>query len=207
MNKSEKFWNKIAPRYSRQAIADEASYQKKLKKTREYLNVDMDMFEFGCGTGTTAIIHAPYVKHIHAIDLSPKMLEIAQGKVDKENINNITFEQSTIDEFNAPDNSFDVVLGMSILHLLENKEEAVAKVYKMLKSGGIFISSTACLGDMMFLFKLIAPHGKITSLIPIIRVFSKNELVESLMDIGFSIDYQWKPGKNKAAFIVAKKPV
>ncbi|MEO1924744.1 MAG: methyltransferase domain-containing protein [Gammaproteobacteria bacterium] len=207
MNKSEKFWNKIAPRYSRQAIADEASYQKKLKKTREYLNVDMDMFEFGCGTGTTAIIHAPYVKHIHAIDLSPKMLEIVQGKVDKENINNITFEQSTIDEFNAPDNSFDVVLGMSILHLLENKEEAVAKVYKMLKSGGIFISSTACLGDMMFLFKLIAPLGKITSLIPIIRVFSKNELVESLMDIGFSIDYQWKPGKNKAAFIVAKKPV
>lgn len=207
MNKSEKFWNKIAPRYSRQAIADEASYQKKLKKTREYLNVVMDMFEFGCGTGSTAIIHAPYVKHIHAIDLSPKMLEIAQGKVDKENINNITFEQSTIDEFNAPDNSFDVVLGMSILHLLENKEEAVAKVYKMLKSGGIFISSTACLGDMMFLFKLIAPLGKITSLIPIIRVFSKNELVESLMDIGFSIDYQWKPGKNKAAFIVAKKPV
>ena len=125
MNKSERFWDKIANRYSKQDIADEVSYQKKLKKTQEYLKTNMEMFEFGCGTGSTAIIHAPYVKYIRAIDMSSKMLEIAQGKADKENINNITFEQSTIDDFNAPDQSLDVVLGMSVLHLLENKEETI----------------------------------------------------------------------------------
>ncbi len=63
----------------------------------------MDMFEFGCGTGSTAIIHAPYVKHIHAIDLSPKMLEIAQGKVDKENINNITLNNLQLMSLMSPD--------------------------------------------------------------------------------------------------------
>ncbi len=31
----------------------------------------------GCGTGTTALIHAPFVKHITGIDISPNMLEIA----------------------------------------------------------------------------------------------------------------------------------
>jgi ubiquinone/menaquinone biosynthesis C-methylase UbiE len=96
----------------------------------------MEMFEFGCGTGSTAIIHSPYVKHIQAIDLSSKMLEIAQDKVDKENISSINFEQSAIDDFNAPENSYDVVLGVSILHLLENKEEAITKVFRMLKPGG-----------------------------------------------------------------------
>ena len=41
---------------------------------------------------STAISHAPYVKHIHAIDISSKMIEIAHGKVDAEKVTNVTFE-------------------------------------------------------------------------------------------------------------------
>jgi ubiquinone/menaquinone biosynthesis C-methylase UbiE len=205
MNKSEKFWDKIADRYSKQAIADEAAYQKKLKITQEYLKPDMKLFEFGCGTGSTAIVHAPYVQHIHAIDFSSKMIDIAKAKVDKANIKNIRFEQSTIDDFNPSPQSYDVILGMSILHLLESKEDAIAKVYRMLKPGGIFVSSTACIGDMMFLFKLIVPIGKFFGVVPLVKVFTVEELVNSLTNAGFSIEHQWHPGKNKAVFIVAKK--
>jgi ubiquinone/menaquinone biosynthesis C-methylase UbiE len=206
MNKSEKFWNKIAPRYSRQAIADEASYQKKLKITQEHLKPDMEMFEFGCGTGSTAIVHAPYVKRIHAIDFSSQMIEIAKEKADKANIKNITFAHSTIDDFNPQDESIDVALGMSILHLLEDKEEVIAKVYNMLKSGGIFVSSTACIGDMMFLFKFIVPIVNNFGFIPLVKVFTVEELVNSFSNAGFSIEHQWHPGKNKALFIIARKP-
>ncbi len=53
----------------------------------------MEVLEFGCGTGTTAITHAPYVKHIRAIDISSNMIEIAQRKADAKNIKNVTFEQ------------------------------------------------------------------------------------------------------------------
>ena len=148
MDKSAKFWDRIAIRYSKQPIADEASYQKKIQVTREYLKPDMEVLELGCGTGSTAIIHSPYVKHIMAIDVSSKMIEIAQGKADKKKID-ITFETSTIDDLNVQEQKLDVVLGLSILHLLENKEEVIAKIYKMLKPGGIFISSTMCLGDTM----------------------------------------------------------
>ena len=84
MDQSTNFWDKIAERHSKQPIADEATYQKKLQVTREYFQPDMEVLEFGCGTGSTAIIHAPYVKHIHAIDISSKMIEIAQGKADAE---------------------------------------------------------------------------------------------------------------------------
>lgn len=80
MNDSAKFWDKIAEKYSKQPIADEAAYQKKLQVTQEYFKPDMEVLELGCGTGSTAIIHAPYVKHIRAIDISSKMIEIAQGK-------------------------------------------------------------------------------------------------------------------------------
>jgi ubiquinone/menaquinone biosynthesis C-methylase UbiE len=205
MDQSTTFWDKIATRYSKQPIADEAAYQKKLQVTREYFQPDMEVLEIGCGTGSTAITHAPYVKHIRAIDFSSKMIEIAQGKAEAQNLENITFEQSTIDNISVPDQSFDAVLGLSILHLLENKEEVIAKVYKMLKSGGIFVTSTACLGDTMKFFKVIAPIGKFFGLMPLVKVFTKKELEDSLTDADFEIDYQWQSDKGKAVFIVSRK--
>ncbi|NET31505.1 MAG: class I SAM-dependent methyltransferase [Cyanothece sp. SIO1E1] len=205
MDQSTRFWDNIAERYAKQPIADEVAYQKKLQVTREYFQPDMEVLEFGCGTGSTAIAQAPYVKHIQAIDISSKMLEIAQGKADAKNISNVTFEQSTIDEFNAPDQTFDAVLGLSILHLLANKETVIAKVHKMLKPGGIFVTSTMCLGDTMNFFRIIAPIGKFLGLIPLVKVFTTKELEASLTDAGFEIDYQWQPGQDKAMFIVAKK--
>ena len=79
MEVSPRFWDKIAVKYSRRPIADEASYQKKLEKSQAYFRPDTEVLEFGCGTGGTAIIHASHVKHIRAIDISPRMIEIAKG--------------------------------------------------------------------------------------------------------------------------------
>ena len=203
MDQSAKFWDKMAERYSKQPIADEAAYQKKLQVTREYFKPDMEVLEFGCGTGSTAITHAPYVKHILAIDISSKMIEIAQGKAEAKNAGNVTFKRSTIDEFNVSDQTLDAVLGLSILHLLHNKEEVIAKVHKMLKPGGIFVTSTVCMGDTMKFLKVIAPIGKLFGLN--LKVFTTKELEVSLTDAGFEIDYQWQPDKGKPVFIVAKK--
>ena len=205
MNNSVKFWDKIAESYAKQPIADEASYQKKLQVTQEYFKPDRSVLEFGCGTGSTAIIHAPLVKHIRAIDVSSKMIEIARSKAEAKNIKNITFEQLSIDELTISDNTYDVVLGLSILHLLENKEAVIAKVYNILKPGGIFVTSTMCLGDNMKWFRIVAPIGKFLGLMPLVKVFTAKELETSLTNAGLAIDYQWQPSKDKAVFIVAKK--
>ncbi|MEE8306675.1 MAG: class I SAM-dependent methyltransferase [Gammaproteobacteria bacterium] len=205
MNPSAKFWDRIAERYSKRPIADEAAYQKKLSVTREYFRPDWKLLEFGCGTGSTAIAHAPYVKQIRAIDISSKMIEIAQGKADAANVENVNFEQATIDELSVPDQTFNAVLALSILHLVQNKEAIIAKVYNMLKPGGVFVSSTACIADSMKLFKVIAPIGKFLRLMPLVTVFSEQELVKNFTNAGFSIDHQWQPGKGKAVFIVARK--
>ncbi len=206
MDHSARFWDKISDRYSKRPIADEAAYQKKLQVTREYFQPDMEVLEFGCGTGSTAIAHARFVKHIQAIDISSKMIEIAQGKADANNVGNVTFKRSTIEEFSVSDQTLDVVLGLSILHLLDNKEEVIAKVHKMLKPGGIFVTSTACIGDTMKFFKVIAPIGKFFGLMPLVKVFTTKELEDSLTNTGFELNYEWQPpGKGKAVFIVAKK--
>ena len=202
---SSRFWDRIAARYARKPVSDEAAYQRKLAITRDYLRPDMNVLELGCGTGSTAIAHAPHVKRIHAVDISSKMIEIAQGKAARAGVDNVTFEQATIEAFSAPDESFDVVLALSILHLLDNKDEAIARVHRMLKPGGVFVSSTACLGDTMKWFKVVGPIGRSLGLMPSVRVFTVQDMVDSLTGAGFQIDHQWQPGKGKAVFIVARK--
>jgi ubiquinone/menaquinone biosynthesis C-methylase UbiE len=212
MNASAKSWNKVADGYAKQPIADEAAYQKKLQITRDYLQPSMNVLEFGCGTGSTALLHAPYVHHIRAIDFSANMIAIAQAKAADQNIQNVTFEAASIDELSVPDSTYDAVLGLNVLHLLDNKEAAIAKVHNMLQPGGCFITSTVCLGDTMAWFRLIAPIGKVLGLFPLVKVFTIKDLEKSLTDAGFEIDYQWQAGEYKSpiglakiVFIVVKK--
>lgn len=206
MGNRAKFWDKIAERYARQPVADEAAYQEKLAVTREYFRPDFEVMEFGCGTGSTALAHAPYVKHIRAVDISSRMIEIAKRKAAAQRIANITFEQSTIEEFSAPDGAFDAILGLSILHLLEDRDRAIAKVARLLKPGGVFVTSTACLGDKMKWFKFVGPIGRALGLMPMVKIFSKQELLDSIAGAGFRIDHAWRPEKAVAVFVVATKP-
>lgn len=203
---SAKFWDRVAERYSRSPVADKAAYEKKLQVTREYFRPDMQLLEIGCGTGSTAIAHAPYVQKIRATDISSKMIEIAQRKANAASIENVTFEQSSIDDLNVADHTMDAVLALSVLHLLEDRDAVIAKVRNMLKPGGVFVSSTVCLGDTMKFLKYIGPIGQFLGLMPMVKVFAKQELADSLTDAGFDIVYEWQPGKNKAVFVVAKKP-
>jgi ubiquinone/menaquinone biosynthesis C-methylase UbiE len=205
LDQSIKFWDRIAERYAKQPIADEAAYRKKLEVTRQYLRADMEILEFGCGTGSTAILHAPYVKRIHAIDVSSKMLQIAKHRAEAKGIHNITFERAAIESIRVPDCTFDSVLGLNILHLVEDRAGVIAKVHKMLKPGGRFVTSTPCIGDTMKWFKTIAPIGAFFGLMPSVKVFTTKELERNLVDGDFEIEYRWQPRKGKAVFIVAKK--
>jgi len=208
LEKATKFWDRVALRYSKSPVADEDAYQRKLEITRQYLKSDMVVLEFGCGTGSTALANSPYVKEIQAIDFSLNMIQIAQEKAASSNVENVTFKQANINELSISDQSFDVVMGHSILHLLENKSEVISKVYRILKSGGIFVSSTMCLGDS-FKFKVMkffVSIGAYFGLLPTLSTFTTKELLASLVNAGFEIDYQWQPKENSAVFIVAKKP-
>ncbi len=206
MTQEQRFWDRIADRYAAKPVPDQSVYQRKLKITRDYLRPDMEVVEFGCGTGSTAIEHAPRVRHILATDISGKMLAIGREKAAAAGVDNVDFARVTIEDLDVPAESIDVVLGLSILHLLDDREAAIAKTYNMLKPGGVFVSSTACLGDTMKWFKLVGPIGHKLGLIPKVQVFSKDELVHSITDAGFEIEHLWRPSKGAAVFAVAKKP-
>ena len=172
MAPSARFWDKVAERYARIPIKDEESYQRKLRETRAHFTPEMELLEFGCGTGSTALLHAPHVKHILASDISAKMLEIARRKAADQGIDNVSFEVSAVEDLEAPDGSFDMVLGLNILHLLEDKEAAIAKVRRLLKPGGLFVSSTVCLTGLYRVLQLVGPHGRLLGKMPLVRFFT-----------------------------------
>ena len=206
VDKNSKFWDKIANRYAKSPVKDEAAYQKKLEITRKYLSSDSSILEIGCGTGSTAITHAPFVKHVHATDISGNMIEIAKTKAKRLNIQNLHFERVSIDDLAVPNESVDVVLAMSILHLVEDRRDVMEKIYAALKPGGVFISSTICLGDSMKFLKYIVPMGHRLGFLPLVKFFTKEAFLSSIVDMGFAIEHEWLPGKNKAIFVVARKP-
>lgn len=97
------------------------------------------------------------------------------------------------------------MLGLNIIHLQDNWKEVIAQVYQMLKPGGVFVSSTICIGDTMGFLKLVAPIGSRLGLIPQLAIFKIGDLESALTSTGFEIDHQWQPGQGKAVFIVAQK--
>lgn len=207
MSDSDRFWDKQADKYSKSPIADEEAYKRKLKETQSLFSEDMSVLEFGCGTGTTAVHHAGQVKHIDAIDISENMLAIGRRRAEDAGVKNILFKRCTLLEFDAEPASYDVVLGLSILHLLPNRSETLDKVVRLLKPGGFFVSSTACLGDsLMRHIKLIAPIASRLGLMPEFHVLKQQDLVAEITRTGLHIDQHWHHGdKVKVAFIIASK--
>lgn len=205
MASESRFWDRIAAKYAKNPIADMASYERKLETTRRYLTPDSEVLELGCGTGSTAIEHAPRVRHIDAVDLSPKMIEIARAKTETAGVDNITFHVASLDAYDAPPERYDVALCLSVLHLVDDRDAALARVFQWLKPGGLLFASTACLGDDMAFMRFILPIGRAFGLLPLVRVFKSDALIASMESAGFEVVERWCPGKRKATFVVARR--
>jgi|SRR5690606_3169078 len=208
MSESEKFWNRYADKYSKKKIRDENMYQRKLTETQTLLDKDMRILEFGCGTGTTAIHHAEHVQHIDAIDTSERMIEIAREKAKRAEARNINFTRCSLTEFGAATSSFDAVLGLNVIHLLPDRASVLDEVARVLKSGGLFISTTGCLGNSCLrLIKLLEPFGTAFGFMPPVSIFTETELVKEISAAGFQIENRWRHGiQGIEVFIVARKP-
>jgi len=204
MKDSEQFWNDSAEKYVKSPIKDEATYQKKLEITQEYFKSDSQVLEFGCGSGGTAILHAPHVQQIVATDISEKMIEIAQGKAEEAGVGNIRFQRGTLDSLKLKDDSFDVVLGLNVLHLMDNVDGVIKTVHQLLKDEGVFVSSTSLIGEVNIVFRWLISAMQFLGLAPFVSRFTKKQLIAKLLDAGFSIERDWQTS-HESVFIVAKK--
>lgn len=203
-----RFWDRIAHKYAADPIADMAGYERTLERTRDYLKGDQAAFEFGCGTGTTALKLAPSVRRIVATDISSEMIAIAREKAEAEGAANAAFEVATPDRAPWPDGTFDVAFGFNILHLVAAREAALRGVHRLLKPGGLFISKTPCLKEMNLIVRMAVPVMQVFGKAPYVAFFSAEELEGDVTAAGFEIIERARHGSrgnDPRPFLVAQR--
>lgn len=203
-----RFWDRIAAKYAADPIEDMVGYERTLEATRRFLGRELTAYEFGCGTGTTALKLAPSLARITATDISSKMIAIARQKAEAQGVDNASFEVGTPEEAPCPDGEFDVALGFSVLHLMSARAEALRGVHRLLKPGGLFISKTPCLTEMGILVRLAIPLMQVVGKAPFVASFSEQELVREIEAAGFAIVENARhgaKGKDTRPFLVARK--
>ena len=206
MKRSDTFWDSAADKYARKPIGNEAAYAQTLDRTRAYLSPDQNVLEIGCGTGTTALRLAHSVGHLTATDISSRMIEIAEGKAKDQATNNVTFAQKTIDDIAQGSERFDVVLGFNILHLLDQPEDAIAALHKVIKPGGMFITKTPCLGEKLWYLKPLIWVMQKLGKAPRVHFLNYARLEGMIHTAGFEvIETGSYPASTGSRFIVAKR--
>jgi SAM-dependent methyltransferase len=112
--------------------AGKLRWARRAKMLSNHLRVGMRVLEIGCGTGyfTRELVRSG--ADIVAIDLSPELLRIARTDC---SATNVRYEIQNACAMSYRDESFDSVVGSSVLHHLEIKE-ALHEIYRVLKAGG-----------------------------------------------------------------------
>lgn len=201
-----KFWNRIAPKYSKQPIANEAAYRKTLERSQYFLQGARRVLEVGCGTGSTALKLSSCAESILATDVSEAMVGIARKKALEQGVENVTFLAGTLDETSLQERSFDGVLAFNLFHLLSDVPEKLARVHELLRPGGVFLSKTPCLGDDSVVIRWMIPVLRKLGKAPYVNFLRADELGQAIRRAGFEVvETGVHAGKGHSFFIAARK--
>ncbi|MFX1294461.1 MAG: HgcAB-like fusion protein [Promethearchaeota archaeon] len=178
--------------------------------------------EIGVGTGTQALLLAERGIHVVGIDHSPKMLSIAQEKLDMKKEEGEEGAQISsriellhkaavqLDEF--PSNSFDVVTSTLVFSELHESEQkyVLAHAFRILKPNGALIIADEVIPSKKLkrvVHALIsAPLKLITFLITQTTTKAVRKLAEKVEEVGFKIQQIENYQLDSFQLIYAKKP-
>ena len=206
-NAPEKFWNLIASKYAASPISDRPAYEAKIAKLKTYLTAEMSVLDIGCGTGTQCGDIANVVRQVTGIDISSKLLAIAEQRRAERNQDNIDFIQSSVFDDAFQPGSYDVVMAFFVLHFFDDIDVVFKRVHELLKPGGLFISETACLGDKgQVQGRLLRFAGQL-GFIPMINSLTTQQLEQTLERTGFNLIEKTRFSQNSEAefTLIAKK--
>lgn len=124
-NESAKNWDTEAKVKLGSAIAKSIKKNIKLYK-------NMNVLDFGCGTGLLIFPLIDEVGTVHGIDLAPNMLDILKEK--GRDYKNLTTELSGIFEITS---TFDLIMSSMVMHHIEDITKLAKKLYDSLNPNGM----------------------------------------------------------------------
>jgi arsenite methyltransferase len=133
-NPSAPYFEKVAGQWDdlRKGYFTEAVRASAIQKA--YLHPEMIVADVGAGTGFVAAGLAPLVKHVHVLDGSPEMIEIARKNLAK--FENLEFHVADGLALPLPDGSLDAVFANMYLHHCPDPLAAIREMVRLLRPGG-----------------------------------------------------------------------
>lgn len=120
-------WDQLRTGYFTEAVRASAI-------DKAYLHPSMTVADMGAGTGFMAAGLAPLVRHVHVIDASPEMIEVARKNLAK--FSNVEFH--TADGLSLPllDERLDAVFANMYLHHCPDPLAAIGEMVRTLRPSG-----------------------------------------------------------------------
>jgi ubiquinone/menaquinone biosynthesis C-methylase UbiE len=188
--RQEHYWSRLAESYDRKG--EYVVGKRILNAIRTNLMEDQSLgnaIEFGCGTGFFTKSIAKNAKHIIATDLSDEMLEIARVQLGK--FKNITIEKMDCANTSLTAGSFDSVIMVNLIHVIDDPMQCLQESYRVLRDGGILIVVDFTAYKMNFYkkIKLIFRYLREWGLPPRQgnNNMSPDELVSQVENVGFRV--------------------
>jgi len=100
------------------------------------VNKDSYVLDVGCGTGRWSYYLSSKVKFIEAIDPSDAVFSAVTLTSNK---TNIRVTKAGVDNIPFPDNSFDFIFSLGVLHHIPDTTGAIKKIFEKVKPGGYFL--------------------------------------------------------------------
>lgn len=125
-------WEEISRKYYDQSIKNRIMDMGILKK-------DMTVVDIGCGDGYISRAISGMVEKVIAIDISSRMLEQLNRKALESGIKNIETMETEAQEVPLADSSVDMVFASMFLHHIDEPEEIIREVYRIIKPGGTVV--------------------------------------------------------------------
>ncbi|MFE3545789.1 class I SAM-dependent methyltransferase [Nocardia sp. NPDC059177] len=162
--------------------------------------------EIAVGTGLNLPHYGDDVDHITGIDISPRMLEVAERRARALGLARADLRLGDVQAIDLPDESVDTVVSTYTFCTIPDPGRATAEAFRLLVPGGRFV---------------LAEHGPSTSLLgraamramqPLAVRFCADHLLRDpvpyLKGAGFVVDEQHRTGRAGITFrILAHKPL
>jgi len=114
------------------------------------LTPEMDMMDFGCGTGLLTIQLQPLVRSVTGVDSSQGMLDIFNMKITKLKLNKVNAVLVNPDKGDTLAGNYDLVLSNMTLHHIKEIEPLFAQFFKITTPAGHLCIADLDLDDGQF---------------------------------------------------------
>jgi len=91
--------------------------------------------DIGCGAGIFTFELAKFADELHAFDLSQAMIDKVQQEAKKRNMK-VHTKIGDISKMPYPDNHFDFIVSVGVMECLNNPDQALKEIRRILKPGG-----------------------------------------------------------------------